>query len=316
MIISASRRTDIPAYYSEWLVNRLRQGFALVRNPMNFHQVSRIGLSPASVECLVFWTKNPRAMMARLEEIAGLGYQFYFLFTLTGYDGSIEKNVPPLAKRIDTFQTLSARIGREKVIWRYDPILFTAGIPATFHSEVFASLAEKLAGYTDRCIVSFLQMYRKCERNMRSLMPASPPVAGQIALILTLRNIGMAHGITLQTCAQGGELGNELKRAGIPPAQCIDDNLIASIIGVQLTAGKDKNQRRECGCIESIDIGAYNSCPHHCLYCYANSDQASVERNCAAHLPDGPLLYGNLGEEDRITERLVKPLGKRQFRLF
>lgn len=316
MIISASRRTDIPAFYSEWLVKRLRQGFVLVRNPMNFHQVSRISLSPGSVECLVFWSKNPRPLMARLAEIADLGYHFYFLFTLTGYDSSIEKNVPPLAERIDTFQVLSARIGRERVIWRYDPVLFTAGIPATFHSEVFAGLAEKLAGYTDRCIVSFLQMYRKCEKNLRSLAPASQPVAGQIALIRTLQNIGAAHGITLQTCAQGGELGNELKRAGIPPGKCIDDNLVASIIGARFTAGKDQNQRRECGCIESIDIGAYNSCPHHCLYCYANSDQASVRRNCAAHLQDGPLLYGKIDNEDNIVERLVKPLRKRQLRLF
>ena len=316
MIISASRRTDIPAFYAEWLVERLRAGFVLVRNPMNYHQVSRISLSPASVEWLVFWTKNPRNMMARLEEIASLGYRFYFLFTLTAYDSRIEKNVPELQERIATFQTLSARIGREKVIWRYDPILFTDRCPPDFHREAFAVLADKLSGFTDRCIVSFLRMYRKCERNMKGLALAHQPLAEQVDFIRTLHNLASAHGIALQTCAQGGELGNELQRAGIPPGKCIDDNLIAKSIGAELTAGKDKNQRRECGCIESIDIGAYNSCPHHCLYCYANSDGGSVARNFAAHRPDSPLLYGTIKVDDKITERILKPLACKQLQLF
>ncbi len=316
MIISASRRTDIPAFYAEWLVKRLRAGFVLVRNPMNYHQVSRISLSPASVECLVFWTKNPRNMMARLEEIASLGYRYYFLFTLTAYDSRIEQNVPKLRERLESFQALSARIGREKVIWRYDPILFTDRCTPDFHRKAFAFLANKLSGFTDRCIVSFLQMYRKCERNMQGLPLAAPPVAGRIALIKTLQDLAAPHSIALQTCAQGGDLGRGLQNAGIQPGKCIDDNLVARILGAGISACKDKNQRRECGCIESIDIGAYNSCPHHCLYCYANSDRGSVARNFAAHDPNSPLLYGTIEIDDKITERILKPLTCKQLQLF
>lgn len=316
MIISASRRTDIPAFYSGWLVNRLRAGFVLVRNPMNYHRVSRISLSPADVECLVFWTKNPREMLPRLTEIAGLGYRFYFLFTLTAYDSRIEANVPDLHERLETFLALSAQIGREKVIWRYDPILFTDRYSPDFHRDAFAVLAEQLSGATDRCIVSFLQMYRKCERNMKDLALTTPPVAGQIALVRTLQDLAATHSIVLQSCAQGGTLGSELARAGIPPGKCIDARLVGGVTGAEIAAAKDKNQRKECGCIESIDIGAYNSCPHHCLYCYANSDQVSVARNFAAHAPDSPLLYGSIQGKDQVTERTLKSLIRRQPRLF
>lgn len=316
MIISASRRTDIPAFYSEWLVKRLREGFVLVRNPMNYHQVSRIALSPATVECLVFWTKNPREMMAKLPEISRLGYPFYFLVTLTAYDERIEKNVPPLSERIEIFQTLAAQIGKEKVIWRYDPILFTDRCSADFHREAFAGLAESLSGFTLRCIVSFLQMYRKCERNMKGLDLIEPKVSERVALLRTLQSVSAAKGMQLQTCAQGGELAAELAKAGIPAAKCIDGELVGRISGTETCARKDTNQRKECGCIESIDIGAYNSCPHHCLYCYANSDQGSVARNCSTHNPGSPLLYGSIDEKDRVTERKIKSSIGRQSRLF
>ncbi len=319
MIISASRRTDIPAFYSEWLVSRLREGYVLVRNPMNYHQVSRIALWPATVECLVFWTKNPRGIMGRLKEIEHLGYPFYFLFTLTVYDDSIERNVPPLPERIAIFQDLAARIGRDRVIWRYDPILITDRYSANFHREAFAGLAETLAGFTERCIVSFVQMYKKCQRNMRGIPLVLSPVAEQVALVASLRDLASPRDIVLQSCAQGGELGRRLQEAGIAAGKCIDDALIEHITEVPLTAitsRRDKNQRPECGCTLSVDIGAYDCCPHHCLYCYANSNRASVAKNFASHAPDSPLLYGNIDENDRITERKTGPLPHRQQRLF
>ena len=312
MIISASRRTDIPAFYSEWLLNRLRQGFVLVRNPMNFQQVSRVLLTPESVECLVFWTKNPREMLTRLPAITQLGYPFYFLFTLTAYDLSIEQNVPEVQERIAIFRTLAAQTGKEKVIWRYDPIIFTDHLSPAFHCEAFTRLAESLSGFTSRCIVSFLQMYRKCERNMKSVALTSPPMADQLELLQTLRSQAAAQGITLQSCAQA----SAVEQAGIPPGRCIDDALITAISGAEIRAGRDKNQRKECGCVESIDIGAYNSCPHHCLYCYANSDKVSVARNLAAHDPESPLLYGHISQADRIIDRPLKTLSQKQLRLF
>lgn len=300
MIISASRRTDIPAFYAEWFLKRLREGFVLVRNPMNFHQVSRIALAPDGIECIVFWTKNPAPLLARLAEIDDLGYRYYFLFTLTPYDCRIEVNVPTAEQRLATFQTLAERIGKERVIWRYDPILFTNLYSTDFHIAAFSALAERLAGCTEKCIVSFVEMYKKCARNMKGLLLEHPPLEERINLLRTLRAISATRGITLQTCAAGGDLEN----AGIASGKCIDDHLIAKITGTGIRAGKDKNQRRECGCIESIDIGAYNSCPHGCLYCYANSNRVPVARNFAAHNPNAHLLYGTIDADDKISERL------------
>jgi hypothetical protein len=312
MIISASRRTDIPAFYSQWFVNRLREGYVLVRNPMNFGQVSRITLSPETTECIVFWTKNPKEMLAKLPEIDSLGYRYYFLFTLTPYDQSIEPNVPGQEESIETFRTLADMVGQEKVIWRYDPILFTGRYSEQFHCEAFAQLAGKLSGFTDRCIISFLQMYRKCQRNMKCIGLLDTTTDTRMALVRTLHGLGATQEISVQACAPG----TNQEQSGIPPGKCIDDRLISPIIGAKVTARKDNNQRKECGCIESIDIGAYNSCPHHCLYCYANSDRASVTKNFAAHASDSPLLYSILREEDRITDRLLKSIIKRQLSLF
>lgn len=312
MIISASRRTDIPAFYAEWLLQRLREGVALVRNPMNFHQVSRLILSPRDVECLVFWSKNPAPMLAGLAEIEALGYPYYFLFTLTPYDDSIEVKVPPLPERIDTFRRLAAQIGRERVLWRYDPIIFTARHTLKFHTEAFAALAAALAGFTETCIVSFIEIYRKCRKNMEGLGLIQPTPGERIECLSRLRDIAAAKGINLKTCA-GGE---ELQQAGITPGKCIDEQLIAKLCGTPLAARKDTNQRAACGCITSIDIGAYNSCPHACLYCYANSDRQGVIRNRAAHCPGSPLLYGTLASEDRIIERNLQSLRLKQQQMF
>ena len=312
MIISASRRTDIPAFYAEWFVRRLQEGMVLVRNPMNAHQMSRIALDPKNIECIVFWTKNPAPMLARLTEIDDLGYRFYFLFTLTPYDCNIETYVPAAEQRIATFQALAKRIGKKRVLWRYDPILFTNHYSTDFHIAAFSTLADRLAGYTEKCIVSFVEMYKKCARNMKGLTLEHPPLEERIHLFRALQEISAARGITLQSCAVGGELAE----AGITPGKCIDDDLIARITGNGISAEKDKNQRRACGCVPSIDIGAYNSCPHGCLYCYANSDRAAVARNFAAHNPDGPSLYGTVDIEDKITERQLKSLTRKQLQIF
>lgn len=312
MIISASRRTDIPAFYSDWFMRRLREGVVLVRNPMNFHQVAKIALSPETVDCIVFWSKNPGPLLTRLEEIEGLGYHCFFLFTLTPYDYRIETMVPGAMERIATFRALARRVGKARVIWRYDPILITDRHSTAFHAAAFAGIARSLEGSTEKCIVSFIEMYRKCRRNMQGLGLLSPPPEDRINLVCVLQSIAASHGIALQTCADGGEL----TVSGIPPGKCIDDDLVARITGTAITAVKDKNQRSQCGCVASVDIGAYNSCPHACLYCYANGDRQSIARNVAAHNPDSPLLFGNPETNDKISARPLKPMTRRQGRLF
>ena len=168
MIISASRRTDIPAYYADWFCNRIREGYVCVRNPMNFHQVSRIDLSPDVVDGIVFWTKNPLPLMARLEELRG--YTFYFQFTLTPYGKDVEPCVPSKNDVIlPAFQELSRRVGPERVIWRYDPILFTNRYTMDYHITFFSQLARRLEGYTRKCIISFVDLYRNTQTNMKGL---------------------------------------------------------------------------------------------------------------------------------------------------
>lgn len=299
MIISASRRTDIPAFYSDWFLNRIKEGFVLVRNPMNFRQVSQVNLSPDVVDCIVFWTKNPQPMINRLSQLAG--YNYYFQFTLTPYDNTIETNVPDKKCLIKTFQELSARIGRDKVIWRYDPILLTNKFDVKHHVKWFEFLANELNGHTKKCVVSFIDMYKKTERNLKGidLVPMSEELMKEVAHHLSL--ISKRYNLQLEVCCED----IDLTQYGIEPGKCIDDELISKIIGKKLDIKKDPNQRLSCGCVQSIDIGAYNTCQHRCLYCYANFNNALVDKNVRLHSTKSPLLYGSLEEEDKVSIRKV-----------
>ena len=168
MILSVSRRTDIPNYYSEWFFNRIKERFVYVRNPMNEHQISKIDLSPDVVDCIVFWTKNPEPMITRLDELSK--YNYYFQFTLTGYGKDIECNVPhKKEKMIPIFRELSRKIGKQKVIWRYDPIFFTKKYTPEYHLKAFEQIAMALKGYTEKCVISFVDVYAKNKRNMKLL---------------------------------------------------------------------------------------------------------------------------------------------------
>jgi hypothetical protein len=182
MIISVSRRTDIPAYYAKWFYRRLKEKSVLVRNPMNIHLISKIDLSPDVVDGIVFWTKNPAPMLERLDELRA--YTYYFQFTLNAYGKDIEPNVPSKNDIvIPTFQKLSQRIGKDKVIWRYDPILFNTDYTTAYHLKFFKSLAVKLAGYTEKCTVSFLDFYQNTERNLRTCNIIKPTTDQKVELM-------------------------------------------------------------------------------------------------------------------------------------
>jgi len=298
MIISASRRTDIPAFYSDWLLNRLRQGYVLVRNPFNPNQVSRVPLDPQTVDAIVFWTKNPAPMLPRLEAIDRLGYRSYFQFTLTAYDQSLEKNLPARAEqRIAVFQELAQRIGPERVLWRYDPILFTPTFNPVSHLHRFEDLASQLHGSTRRCTISFLSLYEKCKRNMQGIELLAIEAREKIQFVSQLAAI--ANKYSIQLCACCDAFLHE--QCGIEAARCIDDRVLASILGQPLRVKKDKGQRPDCGCVASIDIGAYNTCPHGCRYCYANVSERAVAQNLASHDPDSPLLAGALTGSETVT---------------
>ena len=302
MIISASRRTDIPAFYPEWFVNRIHEGYVLVQNPMNPKQISRIPLSPAVVDAIVFWTKNPQNFIKYLHEFKD--YNYYFLFTITCFDKSIEPGVPDKNIVIDTFKKLSDLIGPEKVIWRYDPIFFTDRFNYDFHMKFFENTAHVLRGKTRKCIISFLDLYRKCGNNMRGIDFRQLTIDEVNKLSAEIAEIAHANNVIIETCAEK----YDLQKYGIKPTKCIDDELISRISGKKLMAKKDKNQRNLCNCVESIDIGTYNTCIHNCLYCYANLNKQLATKNFEQHDPNPPLLCGQIPSNAVIKERKVKSL--------
>ena len=311
MIISASRRTDIPAYYSDWFFNRIKERYVLVRNPMNFHQISKIDLSPDVVDCIVFWTKNPEPMLDKLDKLKG--YNFYFQFTLSSYAQDVESNVPSKSRCIiDTFKRLSTTIGSEKVIWRYDPIFINRKYTSENHIEYFEKLARELKDFTEKCTISFLDYYPKIKRNIKLLEISEMSLTQQEKLAEQLAKIAYEYGLKIDTCCEG----LDLRKLGIGHAKCIDDELISRIIGSPLKVKKDKNQRLECGCVSSIDIGLYNTCANGCKYCYANHSLAVVQKNRQKYDPKSPLLCSQVGLDDVIREREVKSLQDSQLNLF
>ena len=315
MIISVSRRTDIPAFYSEWFFNRLKEGFVYVVNPMNLKQVSKIELTPETVDCFVFWTKNAKPMLNRLDELKD--YNYYFQYTITGYQSDVEKGVLNKKEVINTFKELSKKIGKEKVILRYDPIFFSAKYSIEYHCEAFERLCAQLDGYTERCVISFIDLYKKTERNTKILdiIPMTMECIKEISKRFAL--IASKHNMSIETCSEA----YDLSQYGIKKGKCIDDDIISDIIGYELNVKKDDTQRDACGCVKSIDIGQYNTCKHHCLYCYANFNYNQVQSNSKMHDKNYPLLSGKVREDAKITVRNMKSirgkkLGEKQITLF
>ena len=311
MIISASRRTDIPTYYSEWFFNRIREGFVYVRNPMNIHQISKISLLPEVVDGIVFWTKNPIPMIDKLSKLER--YVYYFQFTLNSYGKDIEPNVPSKKEVIvPAFQKLSELIGKDRVIWRYDPILINDKYTLDYHIRYFESLAIKLSGYTEKCTISFIDFYKNTKRNTAPLN-IQAPTDEQIEILMSeFSRIAKDNGILIDTCSER----IDLEKFGITHTHCIDRARFERLGNCTLKVEKDKNQREECGCVASIDIGAYNTCKNGCVYCYANYSQKIVYNNCQSHDPKSPLLFGSVGQNDVIKQREIRSCRDCQMKLF
>jgi hypothetical protein len=290
MIISASRRTDIPSHYSEWFLSRMKAGFVLVRNPRNFHQISRIDLLPNVVDGIVFWTKNPLPLLDRLDELKDI--MFVFQFTLTAYGQDIEPNLPAKEKFIlPAFQRLSDMIGPDRVIWRYDPIFFNEKYSLAYHLDIFDKIAYALRDCTRKVTISFIDTsYREAKRNLPGMQMAAsnPEDRTPNTAYRLLAEIAHSHGLEIDQCAGTANL----EQFGIAQARCIDDRLFAKLLGRPIHLDKDKYQRRQCACRTSVDIGMYNTCPNGCLYCYANYNHSLVAGNHAGHNPLSPLLSG------------------------
>lgn len=311
MIISASRRTDIPAFYSEWLLNRLKEGYALIPNPRNPLRFSRVSLNPQTVDCFVFWTKNPSPMLPKLGEITAMGYPFYFQFTLTPYGQNIEQNLPDKRTLIQMFQTLSHILGPERVVWRYDPVILTEQMNVDYHMQCFEKLASALEDYTRRCIFSFLDFYPKVRRQLQEIGAIKIQRAGMEQIAAGFSQIAYRHKMHLFTCCEPVDLSPY----GVAHASCIDGSLIEELLGCPICSHKDMNQRPGCGCVESVEIGIYDCCPHGCKYCYATSSENVVRANVLNHNPQAPVLFGSLPENAIISEKKMFSVKDQQMRL-
>ncbi len=291
MIVSASRRTDIPAFYPEWFVSRARAGWCLVPHPFRPGLSARVPLDPETTAAIVFWTRNPAPLFPYLPELDRLGYQYYFQHTLLDYPEPLEPAGLPLARKIETFRELAGRIGPERVIWRYDPVILSEATPVAFHLERFERIASALRGSTRRVVVSLLDVYRKILPRLReagvSLLECRPE---DLAMLCGgLAGTATANGLEIQSCAEEVDLAPW----GIPPGKCIDDGLIRKVFGIEVSGRKDPGQRKLCRCAVSRDIGVYDTCPAGCLYCYAVRDRAAAREKFSRHDPAFPALIGD-----------------------
>ena len=315
IIISASRATDIPAFYGDWFINRLKAGYLRWQNPFNGKPLY---VSFEKARAFVFWSKNPKPFIKQLQFIEDQNINFYFQFTLTDYNKQLETKVPPLEKRIETFIELSERIGKEKVIWRFDPYILTPehGVDELLKKTEY--IGERLKDYTNKLVFSFADMaaYRKVKANMNAVNYSEFTEEQMKKLAAGLQEINKSWNLELASCAEEIDL-NEF---GITHNKCIDDDLLIKLfcrdqalmdfLGVKIQQPdlfsnerkilktkklKDKGQRYLCGCVVSKDIGQYNTCPHGCIYCYANTSLEKAKTNFRQHLknPKGENISGN-----------------------
>jgi hypothetical protein len=291
MIISVSRRSDIPAFYADWFMNRIRAGYCTVPNPFNPNQISHVSLKPEDVEVIVFWTRNPAPLLPYLPELDRRGYNYYFLFTLMHNPRLLEVNQPSFSTSISNFRQLSDTIGPEKVIWRYDPIILSNISQVEFHAQAYLNIARMLKGYTNRSIISLVDLYRKTRQRLYALSRQGLEILpwdeiSLARLIGLLVDLARSHGLDIYSCAEDHDVGS----LGIIPGKCIDDNYILKTFGIAVNGKKDSSQRKPCGCVVSKDIGMYDTCLSGCQYCYATTSFEQAKLNYRAHDPGSASL--------------------------
>lgn len=294
MIINTGMRTDIPAFYSKWLLNRIKEGFVYVRNPYSKSQVTKYSLNPVVVDCLAFCTKNPHPLIPDLEQLDK--YKQFWFVTINPYGKDIEPNVPDKKQVIEDFKTLSEHIGVDAVALRYDPILINKQFDVEMHIKCFERLLSQLKGYTHDCTISFLDLYEKVRRNAPDLRPTNEAEQRKIAEAFS--KIGKENNIIIHACCEK----SYLKEYGIDITGCMSQEIVEKAIKNKLNTPKNNSKRPECNCLMGNDIGAYNTCMHLCKYCYANTDQNLVKENVKKHNPNSPFLIGELEFDDKIHD--------------
>lgn len=308
MIIQTGMRTDIPAFYSKWFFNRIQEGYVLVRNPYNPSQVTKYSFSPEVVDIIAFCTKNPAPVLPYMDKLKVYG-QYWFV-TITPYGKDIEPNVPDKGKVIESFRSLSNIVGVDSVGWRYDPVFIDDKHSVEWHIAAFEKMAEALCGCTRTCVISFIDIYKKVERNF----PEAKAVyrKDRITLGKAFIEIAGRYGMTVRPCAEG----NELEEYGADCSGCMTVNTFEMALHSRLDVPKrKKNQRNgQCACLLGVDIGAYNTCGHLCKYCYANTNAMLVRQNMRRHNPESPFLLGKSMPGDIIHEAVQRSWIDRQIR--
>lgn len=294
MIIGTGQRTDTVQYYTPWLLNRFEEGFVFVRNPLFPHKVTRYELDPAVVDCVEFCSKNYAPILPRLHEITSR-FNTHFHYTITAYGPDLEPGVPDIDTSVDTLLVLEEQVGAKRICWRYDPVLIWGPYTVERHLEPFGHLCNRLAGHVDRCIFSFVEMYRKLADTFPELEPVSDAQKEELAR--GMGEIAARHGIWIQTCATR----ESYERYGIHRSGCSTLAMLGEANGVTFRDLKHRGIRHDCGCFEARDIGAYDTCPNGCRYCYATKSADRARANYAAHNPDSPFLLGGFEPGDEIS---------------
>ncbi len=275
-------------------MNRIHAGFCEVQNPYNANQVSRISLRAEDVDVIVFWTRNPRPLIPRLPELDSLGHRYYFLYTLMDNPGFLDPNMADVGTRIETFQKLAEKIGPDKVIWRYDPIVLGNDMTQEFHLQTYEKIASRLHGFTERSIISFVDFYRKIRKRLDKIeheghFIEKPEMDTLTHIIKIMLKIAHKYGMETYSCAEEADY----QPIGLTPSKCVDVQLIRKLFDISVPGKKDTTQRQACGCVGSRDIGSYNTCLYRCVYCYATSSFDRAQYNHEQHNP----------ENARLTER-------------
>jgi hypothetical protein len=305
MIISASYKTDIPTFYGEWFMNRLRAGYCKVTNPYN-QRVTRVSLMPEDVEGIVFWTKNVGPFITRLREVKRLGFPFVLQHTVNGYPRDLEHAVVESSKAVDHLKQIADTFGPRVNVWRYDTIVNSSITPREFHIETFARLAKELEGSTDEVVISFAHLYQKTQRNMhrasveQGFSWSDPSDEWKHSLAGELASLAATHRIQLTVCSQP-----QFVAPGCGEARCADARRLSDVAGTPVKASL-KGNRKQCGCFESRDIGEYDTCPHGCVYCYAVQNQDLAKARYKRHDPLGESLFPLPAGAAEASERLVQ----------
>ena len=307
MILNTGSRTDIPAFFSQWMKNRLREGFVMARNPYYPKTVYRYELDPKTVDVIVFCTKNPRPMLDDMHLLDPFRQLWYV--TLTPYGKDIEPNVPDKHEVIQSVIDLAEKTGENRVIWRYDPVFLNERYTFEYHIRAFTKIAEALHGALRRVVVSYIDLYEKTKKNFPEVREVE--MIDQIRLTKAFADIAEANGMQVLLCLENPALAD----FGADVSGCMSQKVIEECIGEKLDVPHLSPARQGCSCLLGNDIGVYNTCMHFCRYCYANYDRNSVLQNQKRHDPESPLLIGNIRDDDQIINVRQVSYVSRQMRL-